>query len=204
MTLVQLTRLILRHPIDFFHEIKNSDHLKWSHGLLLILLTYLARMISLIIVGYHFETRETYEISYVHEFVWIFVPWITWCMANWSVSSILDGEGKFKEIVVGSAFCLTPYILLVIPITLLTNVFSLSESGVYNLLFSFMVAWVILLILIKLKVLHDLELGKLTLILFLTIIAVGIIWFIGILLYGLLNQFISFFLNIFKELRLRF
>jgi hypothetical protein len=203
VTIVHMMRQVLTHPLDFFYDIQKPNYLKWSQGFLLILLAFLARMGSLLLVGYHFETREAYEISFIFEFIWIFIPWITWCVANWSVSTISDGEGKFKEILVGSAFCLTPYILFIIPITLVTNIIALSEAEIYTFSTTFVFAWVGLLILIKVKVLHDFELGKLTLIVFLTILAVGIIWFIGILLYGLLSQFISFFFDIYKELRFR-
>ncbi|MBO0991684.1 YIP1 family protein [Bacillus sp. SD088] len=203
MTTVIMMKQILIHPLDFFHDIQEPNRLKWSQGILLIFLTFLARMGSLLLIGYHFETREAYEISYGHELIWIVVPWLTWCIANWSVSTILDGEGKFKELLIGSAFCLSPYILFIIPLTLLTNILALSEDAVYLVMTMFIFAWSGLLILIKLKVLHDFEVGKLIFITFITILAVGIIWFLGILLYGLLSQFVIFFFDIFKEIRFR-
>lgn len=203
MTIVRMSWQLLAHPLNFYHDIQEPQRLKWRHGFLLIFIVYLAKMASLMLMGYHFQTREAYQISYVHELIWIVIPWLTWCLANWSVSSILEGEGKFKEIMVGSAYCFVPYIVLIIPITLLTNVLSLNESSFYNAMTSFTFAWVGLLFLIKLKVLHDFELGKLIFITFLTLLGMGIIWFVGILLYGLLSQFISFFFDIFEEIRFR-
>jgi len=200
---VQMMRQVLFKPLDFFYDIQEPNRLKWSQGFILILMAFIARMASLLLVGYHFEARAPYQISYFHEFIWILVPWITWCLANWSVSTILDGEGKFKELFVGSAFCLVPYIIFIIPITLMTNVLALSEESFYNSATVLILCWVGLLILIKVKVLHDFELGKLILITFFTLLGMAIIWFIGILLYGLINQFISFFLDLFKEIRFR-
>ncbi len=132
-----MMRQVLLHPLDFFYDLQKPERLRWSHGFLLILLAYAVRMVSLLLVGYHFETREPYEISFFHEFIWLFIPWITWCVANWSVSSILDGEGKFKEILVGSAFCLVPYIFFTIPVTLLTNVLALSEQVFLSVIYLF-------------------------------------------------------------------
>ncbi|MBD2867803.1 YIP1 family protein [Paenibacillus arenilitoris] len=203
MTLVYMIRQVLAHPLDYFQDIQQPNRLKWSYGFLLVFIAFLARMGSLLLLGYHYETREAYEISYAYEFVWILVPWLTWSAANWSVSTILEGEGKFKEILVGSAFCLVPYIVLIIPVTLLTNVLSLSEGNLYSLMTTLIFGWVALLLLIKLKVLHDFELGKLVFITLLTLLAMAVIWFIGILLYGLLSQFLSFFFDVFKEIRFR-
>jgi hypothetical protein len=198
-----MMRQVVVHPLDFFYDLQKPERLKWSHALVLILATYIVRMASLLLVGYHFETREPYQISYLHELIWILVPWITWCLANWSVSTILDGEGKFKEILVGSSYCLVPYIIFGIPLTFLTNIISLSEQMIYTSSINFVFIWVGWLLLVKVKILHDFELGKLILITFITLLGMAIIWFIGILLYGLINQFIEFILSIIKEMRFR-
>src|SRR5690606_33297821 len=107
-----------------------------------------------------FPTRrssEAYQISILQEAIWIFVPWATWCVAHWAVAAILDGEGKFVEIVYGSAYALVPYIILIIPITLLTQFFALDESGTIQLLMMGINCWVIWLMLLKVKVLHNFD-----------------------------------------------
>ena len=79
----------------------------------------------------------------LHELIWILVPWFTFTLSNWAVSTILDGEGKFKEIFVGSAFALVPYIILMVPISLLSRWLSLDESGIYSFYddVHFMLGW---------------------------------------------------------------
>ncbi len=194
---------IMMHPIDFFRDLQHPERVRWMDGLLLLFLAYIVRMASLLLIGYHFESREPYEISYLHEFIWLFIPLLTWCVSNWSVSTILDGEGKFKEILVGTCYCLVPYIIFSIPLSLITNIIALNESFLYVSTANLIYIWVGWLILCKMKILHDFELGKLIWITFITILGVLIIWFIGILLFGLMSQFINFFFDILKELRFR-
>jgi hypothetical protein len=129
MNTLRMMGKVLRHPNEFYYDLQAPGVARWSHAILLIILAFIARMISILVTGYAFETREPYEISFLFEFVWIVVPWISWSISNWAVSTILDGEGKFKEIVVGSAYALVPYIVFVVPVTLLTNVLSLDESS---------------------------------------------------------------------------
>ncbi|WP_151736620.1 Yip1 family protein [Paenibacillus tengchongensis] len=203
MYTLQMIHQVVAHPYQFYHDIQGKRRIFWYQGILLVLLTFAAKTISILITGYAFETREPHEISIFHEFIWLAVPWLTWCVSNWGVSTILDGEGKFKEIFVGSAFAFAPYMLLAIPVTLLTQVLALDEASTYNLLHQFLILWVAWLYLLKVKILHDFELRKVVVITLISIAGIGIIWFVGILLFGISNQFVSFIIDLLKELRLR-
>ncbi|MDQ8734846.1 YIP1 family protein [Paenibacillus sp. LHD-38] len=199
----KMMRQVLVHPIDFYHDIQEPGRIKWGQALFIVALAYLARMIAILITGYAFETRETYEISFVHELIWFVVPWLTWTVSNWGVSAILEGEGKFKEVFVGSAFALVPYAIFIIPITLLTNILALDESSIYSFLINFTVYWVCWLLLLKVRIVHDFELMKMIWITVLSIVGILIIWFIGILMFGLVNQLINFVVDMFKEINFR-
>jgi hypothetical protein len=203
MNTLRMMGKVLRHPNEFYYDLQAPGVARWSHAILLIILAFIARMISILVTGYAFETREPYEISFLFEFVWIVVPWISWSISNWAVSTILDGEGKFKEIVVGSAYALVPYIVFVVPVTLLTNVLSLDEASTYRLFMSIIQFWVILLFLIKVRVLHDFEIGKMIWITILTLIGMFIMWFVCFILYGLIDEFVNFIINLFKEISFR-
>ncbi|MDQ0060160.1 YIP1 family protein [Paenibacillus harenae] len=199
----KLMRQVLVHPIDFFHDIQEPGRIKWRDAAVVMLLTYIARMVAILATGYAFETREPYEISFLHEFIWLIVPWLTWSVANWAVSAILEGEGKFKEVFVGSAFAFVPYMVFIVPVTLLTNVIALDEDSIYSFLINLTIVWVAWLLLLKVKIINDFELVKMLWITFLSIVGILIIWFVGILMFGLMNQLINFVVDLFKELNFR-
>lgn len=203
MKTLRMMQQIAFHPYNFFEGIQESGRIKWLQGITVMLLVYLARMISIIITGYTFQTKEPYQISALHELIWILVPWFTFTLSNWAVSTILDGEGKFKEIFVGSAFALVPYIILIVPISLLSRWLSLDESGIYSFLTMFTLCWAGWLLLVGIKILHDFEIGKLIWIVLITIVGILIIWYVGILMFGLINQLYNFIADIIKELSMR-
>lgn len=203
MNTLRMIHQVVVHPYQFYNDIQGKRRIRWIQGIAIVLLTFVARMISILITGYAFQTREPHEISMFHEFIWLIVPWLTWCISNWGVSTIMDGEGKFKEIFVGSAFALVPYMLFIIPVTLLTLVLSLDEASTFNLLHKFVILWVAWLILMKVKILHDFEIRKVIFITIISVIGIAILWFVGILLFGISNQFVSFIVDLLKELRLR-
>lgn len=203
MNTIRMMKQVLVHPYDFYQDIQEPGRLRWSQGIVLILLVYAARMLSIILTSYTFQTREPYEISYVHEFIWIVVPWLTWCISNWGVSAILDGEGKFKEVFIGSVFAMVPYMLFIVPIALLTNLLSFSEQSLYSSLTMITFCWMGWLLIVKVKIIHDFELGKLIWITLISLLGMAIIWFIGILMYGLINQLINFVFDLIKEMKFR-
>ncbi|MBD2861517.1 YIP1 family protein [Paenibacillus oceani] len=203
MSFLNMTKQVLAHPIDFYNDLQEPGRARIRDGILMIALVIAFRMISLLLSSILYQQREAFEISFVTEAVSIIVLWLTWSISNWGVSTIQDGEGRFKEILVGSAYALAPYALLIIPISLLTNVMTLQEMPVYVFLTGFLFVWVAFLLIMKVKIIHDFTLYKLIFILLLTIVGMLIIWFVFIMIYGLVNQAFNFVFGIVKELNLR-
>ncbi len=203
MNTIRMMGQVLAHPYTFYRDIQEPGMIRWFQSIAMLGLAYLAKMLAIYATSFAFQQRETYQISASIEFVWLAVPLLSWCITNWGVSTILDGEGKFKEIVHGSAFALVPYIVFIVPVTLITHLLSLQESGTYMMLIYLLNGWTIWLMLLKVKILHDFELGKMVLIVILSLIGIFIIWFIGILMFGLMNQFVNFIFELIKEVRLR-
>ncbi|TNJ65636.1 hypothetical protein FE784_14540 [Paenibacillus hemerocallicola] len=194
---------VLAHPLDFYYDLQEPGRARYRDAFVLIALAIVVRILSLSLSGFLFQRREAYEISFVTEGVSILVLWLTWTIANWGISTIQEGEGKFKEILVGSAFALTPYVVLTLPISLLTNVLSMREWSVYLFLSGFVFVWVAFLLIMKVKIVHDFNLYKLLFILFLTLVGMLIIWFVIVLFYGLVNQAVHFITGLVTEIRFR-
>ena len=193
----------LVHPLDFFYDIQFDNRAKLRYALLIVALAGFARMYSLLSAGYSYSSVEAYQVSVVFETVWIVVPWLSWAIANWAVSSILEGEGKFRDILVSSAYVYMPYVLIMVPLTLLSNVLTLKELGFVNFIVIAMHAWMLFLILAHVRVLHDFELGKTVGVAVLSFIGMLLIWLVIIMVFGLVNQSIQFVIDIMKEISYR-
>ena len=203
MNTIRMAKNVLLHPHDFFYDIQFIGKAKIVSAVIVILLTVAVRVVSLMTTGFPFQTREPYQISVFLQAVWIIVPWLTWAVANWGVSAIIDGEGKFVDVLSASAFAFVPYIVFMPPVAALTNVLALSETMIVAGVTWGVYAWVALLLLIKVKVVHDFEPGKVVWVTLLTIAGMFVVWFIGLLLFGLINQAFSFVIGLYKELSFR-
>lgn len=203
MEAYKLMKQSLLHPLEFYYDIQSEGRAKVRNALLIMALAIAARLISLMLSGYAFRSREAYEVSVPLEAAWIVIPWLTWAIASWAVATIIDGEGKFKDVLVSSAYVYIPYILLIIPISLLSNIMTLKEASLYNSITSVVTLWVVFLLLSHVKIIHDFELGKTVWITLLSIFGMLIIWFIILLIFGLISQSFQFVLDIIKEISYR-
>jgi hypothetical protein len=193
----------LFHPLEFYYDIQSGGKAKLRNAIMIMSLAIVARLISLMLSGYAFRTHEAYDVSAPLEAAWIVIPWLTWALANWAVATIIDGEGKFKDVLISSAYVYVPYIVLIIPISLLSNIMTLKEASLYNAITSFVTLWTVFLLLTHVKIIHDFELGKTIWITLLSIFGMLIIWFVILLIFGLISQSFQFVLDIIKEISYR-
>ncbi len=203
MNIIQLGRNALLHPLDFFYDIQFKGNSKVIGAIIIILLAVAVRVLSLMATGFSFQTKEPYQISVLMQAVWIIVPWLLWSISNWGVSTIIDGEGKFIDVLSGSAFVFVPYVCFMLPVAVVSNFMTLSESLIIGGATWFIYLWVAFLVLTKTKIIHDFELSKTIWITILTIIGMFVIMFIGLLIFGLVNQAISFIIDLYKEMSFR-
>jgi hypothetical protein len=203
MTTLQLMRNSLMHPLDFFYDFQFMQRSKVKYALIVVFLAFITRVINLLFTGYSFSFVEPYDVSILVEAIWIFLPWLTWAVANWAVSTIVEGEGKFIDILTSSAFFYVPYILILLPFTFISNIMSLNELSIVIFIQYFMQFWMIFILIVQVKVLHDFEFGKTIWITILSGIGMLLIWFVCIMIFGLVNQSIQFIFDIFKELSYR-
>lgn len=69
------------------------------------------------------------EFNSLLQIVYVVLPVLFWSVANWSLTTLIDGEGKFSEIFTSTCFALTPLILIGIPWILLSNFISAEEAS---------------------------------------------------------------------------
>ncbi|TJY42167.1 hypothetical protein E5161_09150 [Cohnella pontilimi] len=202
----------LRHPLDFFYDFPLIDRKKkLLYAGIIILCAVAARVISLLITGFALQTQAPYQVSVPVEAMWIIVPWLTWSVSSWGVSTIVDGEGKFIDILATSAFVFVPYIPLSLGIAGLSNLMTLNfdydttgnPNTLYVSMLVFMYLYLFLQLFLHVKVLHDFEFKRTFWVIVLSIIGMFIIWFVGLLLFGLINQAISFVITVYKEIMFR-
>lgn len=79
-----------------------------------------------------FMSIDRNRINLLMEIVMFILPWFIWVISNYLISALKEGEGRFKDVFVGSSYAMVPYILIIIPLTVVSNVLTNYEATVYN------------------------------------------------------------------------
>ena len=160
-------------------------------------------MSSSAVYRFIFNQRNLKELNIMLEIFSAIFPFFLWSAINWSLTTLMEGKGSFKDIVIASAYALTPIILVNIPLTVISNFLLLEEGAFYYFFFIVSVIWAVALLFFGTMVTHDYDLPKTILVTILIIAGIGIALFIGLVFMDMFNQFLGFIADIYAELTFR-
>ena len=200
----KLVLLTLFYPIDAFSGIKRDrKRVKYGTVVLLLLGVAVARTVWIYIEHFPLASVLPQDANFFLEMAVLLVPWVTWTISIYGITTILGGEMKLTEIITVNAYCMIPYILFSIPLAALSNIMSASEAGLYNTLKILIFIWVILLMIFAIKEMNSYTLGQTIGNSLLGIIGMLLIWCVCLLLATLTIQFFCFVESILREIRVQ-
>lgn len=174
----------------------------WLTLLILLVLTILfilKRQYS----GFVINPLNYFVVNSIDELKFIVLPFFLWCVSNWSITTLMDGEGKFKEILMATGTALIPLVLVQGPLILFSRVMTLKEISFYGLIESFGYMWFVYLLFIGMMTVHQYNIPKTIFTIILTLLAMAVIIFLSMLIVSLLQQIIDFGTTIYQEIRFR-
>ena len=193
---------LIFHPFDGFWDLKHEKRGSVRASLTFMLLAIASFFYQAIGQGYSFNPRGDYSTVFI-QVIGITVPVILWCVGNWCLTTLFDGEGSFKDIFIATGYSLAPLPLFVVISTILTNVMTASEGSMVNLIVSIGWIWVIFLVFFGTMVTHDYTMGKNFITVLGTIVAMAIIIFVIVLFSALVIKMVSFVIAIVTEIASR-
>jgi len=195
----------IRRPADSFYYIKND--MRGSIGFALILYAWVlaVSLIAIYWTGFVFSPyySTAWQVQAELEIVYVVLPIVLWIAANYLISSITDGEGRLRHVIIGSAYSLFPIALFSLPITLLSNVLTLNEVFIFTFSNQLVTAWVALMFFIMVREIHNYSLSETVRNILTTFFTMAIFLLIGYILYVLFNQLYEFVYAIIQEASLR-
>lgn len=153
--------------------------------------------------GFIFNTNDLANLNIVLEFCSILIPFMLWVIVNWSLTTLMEGKGTFKDIYIASAYAFTPVIILNIPATIISN-FLIAEEGVIITSFiAISLLWALFLLFFGTMTIHQYDGSKNILVSVLVIFGIAFTMFIGVLFFNLGEQVVRFVSEIYNEVFLR-
>lgn len=194
---------VIMHPFDGFWDMKYEQKGKLKMVVLIMILFIGATIIQNQYAGFLVNRIDPRTLNSLSDMIQILFAFFLWCISNWAVCTLSEGEGRFKDIMMATAYSLVPMILIYYPTTLLSNILTQEETAFYYLLNSIALIWSLGLLIVGTMTVHQYNVSKTILTMFLTIIMAVIVVFLMMLLYSLFQQIVDFVVNIYTELIFR-
>ena len=199
----RLARFILFHPFKGFWDMKREKEGSLVFSLCLTVLWILTQILDVQVTGFLFSESVVAVpdvLAIVRNCLIIFVL-IT--VGNWCVTTLMNGEGSYKDIVMTFGYASLPLSLVGIPMSIISNFLTYSELGYIQIIDFIAVFWFVFLLFFGIQTIHQYTLKKNIATALLTVFAAVVLIFVAMVFMNLLIRMAAFGSAVYKELMLR-
>ena len=190
---------VMFHPFDGFWDLKHEKRGSLRAAFTIMGITVIGMFYRSVGVGYIMNPKGQYSTIFM-QFLVVAVPVLLFCVANWCLTTLFEGEGSFKDIVIAVGYSLLPLPIMMIPTTLASNFVVASETDLLSLLVVIGFVWTGFLIFFGTMVTHGYTMGKNVVTVLGTVVGMAFIMFLGILFTSLVMDIATFVTNYVTEI----
>lgn len=194
---------VITHPFDGFWDLihENRGTMAAAHTFLFLFL--MTRIIKLMYTSFQFISAPIQYMNIFEQSASLLLPFLILCVANWAMTTLFDGKGRFRDIYMAMCYALVPYVLIQLPLVLVSNCITFEEASFYTVLMGFSVVWCAFLVFVGLMQVHDYTPGKTFIFLIVTVIGAMIIIFLILVFFSLLSDAAGYFVSLYREVVFR-
>lgn len=192
------------HPMDGYYWIRHAD--KGSVPLAVLMVMVFGAMFTAnrLLSSFVVNDIDPRNVDSLYEMIGVLVFFLLMCVSNWSVTCLMGGEGRMKDIAIAVGYGTIPISICLFLGTLVSQVVADEEQAFYGILIGVGIAYGLIMVLIGIMQVHNYTLGKTLITIFLTFVAMLIIIFVVLLLSNMISLVYNFFRSIYTEIIFRF
>ena len=191
---------VITHPFDGFWDLIHEKRGTIAAANTFLFLFLLTRVLKLMLTSFQFISAPIQHLNIFEEAGSLLLPFLILCLANWAMTTLFDGKGRFKDIYMAMCYALVPYVLLQFPMTIISNGLAYDEGSFYSVIMSVAVVWCVFLVFVGLMEVHDYGPGKTFIFLIVTVVGALIIIFLVLVFFSLLSDALAYFISLYREI----
>jgi len=191
------------HPADGYYEIRHRNRGSVPIAILLVILFSISFSINRMAASFVVNDVDPRSVDSLMELTVVLILYLLICVGNWSITCLMEGEGRLKDIAIAVGYAMLPIIVCFNIGTVFSQFVAQNEGAFYTMIVGIGIAYGLIMMLIGIMQVHNYTLGKTLVTILLTFVAMFIIIFIVILLSDLISQVYNFFYSIYQELIFR-
>ncbi len=193
----------LTHPVEAFYDIRHFEKGSVAISFLLVVAFSFCYSMNRISASFVVNDVDARLVNSLTELFAVLLLFGLICIGNWSITCLMEGEGRLKDIAIAIGYSLVPATLGFIIGTLFSKIVASDEEAFYFMIVGVGIAYTLFMMLVGIMQVHNYSLGKTLITIFLTFIAMFIIIFISLLLFDLISQVANFLKSIYQEIMFR-
>lgn len=190
----------LKRPLDGFYEIHREKRVAKRSSTLLFILCVGVYLLYYKYTNLLFVPVNEYILYELMIVVFLFILWL---VSSYLVATISDGEGSFSSVYNGTAYVLSPLILVVPIVVLVSNGLTLEQIVFFKLPLQAMFVWIAFMLFFMIKDIHNYHVGETFSVIVKSVFTMLIIGLFLFVLYSVGNQLISFLFDVVTEVSKR-
>ena len=194
---------VITHPADGFWDLIHAKRGSYSAANFIVILTVLTHIWKLRYTSFLFNNTNWEKVNIFMEIATILLPLAIFCICNWGVTTLFDGKGKLGQVYMGTAYALTPYPLIQLPIIIMSNFVTMEEGPFYTVFSNISLIWCAILIFMAMMMIHQYGFGKTLLFTIFTLFGMLVFIFIMLLFFSMISQGIAYFVSLAREIMFR-
>lgn len=191
------------HPMDAYYEIRHRERGSVAVAFVLVILFSFSFSINRMSASFIVNDVDPLTVNALPELISVLLLYGLFCVGNWSITCLMNGEGRLKDTAIAIGYAMIPMIICFNIGTIFSQFVTEDEGAFYTIIMGLGIAYAVIMALMGIMQIHNYTLGKTLITILLTFIAMFIIIFIALLLFDLLNQLYSFVYSIYQELIFR-
>ncbi|MCL2285980.1 MAG: YIP1 family protein [Firmicutes bacterium] len=193
----------MRRPLvgfwDLVHERKGS--MAAAHTI--VVLAVIVEILRYTATNFQFRLVNLESFNIFIVIAQVLLPLFLWTIANWSLTTLMDGKGRLKDIYMGTAYALVPMIIINAALVPVSHIITFDEGALYWLMTSVGMFWFVLLLLCAMMEIHDYTMSKTILSSLFTVVAIGVIIFVFVMFFAVVSDGVAYFISLGQEILFR-
>lgn len=201
---VKFPLYILSHPFKGYNLFKEEKMGKMRVAVMMLIVIALLNIVNYRYLGFIMNNNNPQSFNSLLIITYAIIPVVLLSVANWSVTTLMDGKGKMKEIFMMICYSYFPVIVTGLITLVVSHVVVEEEVQFLNLLNVMGYVMMCYMVFTGLISIHEYGLFKTVATIFVTAVAAAIILFVCLLIFDLSQQIYGFLYSLYREVTTRF
>ena len=89
---------VITHPFDGFWDLVHEKKGTIAAAITFLVLFLLTRVLKLLLTSFQFISAPVQYLNVFEEMGSLALPFLILCVANWAMTTLFDGKGRFRDI----------------------------------------------------------------------------------------------------------